>query len=198
MGAIGRIQDSSFNNSRRNTKMAGQKLVVEGSSGVTASQLKDLFRQIEDGGIGHDELQAVLERRDPFLNKFREALVACCFNCVSHGIEERFKLEPMYRPLVVFAYNTQISSDEAVKRIRRENIGLRYVKWHRANFSELLVYAQGPWNGEDYIVALGSETKNQHTTFVPVIFGHKGNRELRIFPRHHDWPKHAGFLAALE
>ena len=45
--------------------MATRKLVVEGSS-VTASQLKDLFRQIEDGSLDSYHIQALLERRDPF------------------------------------------------------------------------------------------------------------------------------------
>lgn len=42
-----------------------QKLVVEGSS-VTASQLKDLFRQINDGSITGPVVQAVLDHRNPF------------------------------------------------------------------------------------------------------------------------------------
>jgi len=43
--------------------MATQKVVVEGSSNVTASQLKDFFRQIEDGSIDGFYMQAILERR---------------------------------------------------------------------------------------------------------------------------------------
>ncbi len=43
--------------------MAAQKVVVEGSYGVTASQLKDFFRQIEDGTIDGLYMQAVLEHR---------------------------------------------------------------------------------------------------------------------------------------
>jgi hypothetical protein len=46
--------------------MATQKVVVEGSSNVAASQLKDLFRQIADGSLTGDHLQAFLERRNPF------------------------------------------------------------------------------------------------------------------------------------
>jgi hypothetical protein len=42
------------------------KVVVEGSSAVTASQLKDLFRQIEDRSITGQHVQAFLEHRDPF------------------------------------------------------------------------------------------------------------------------------------
>ena len=41
--------------------MATQKVVVEGSSGVTASQLKDLFRQIDDGSIDGSYMQSVLD-----------------------------------------------------------------------------------------------------------------------------------------
>lgn len=46
--------------------MATSKVVVEGSSRVTAAQLKDLFRQIEDGSIDGKGLQAFLEHRTPF------------------------------------------------------------------------------------------------------------------------------------
>lgn len=42
-----------------------QKLVVEGSS-VMASQLKDFFRQIDDGSITGPIVQAVLDHRNPF------------------------------------------------------------------------------------------------------------------------------------
>ena len=42
------------------------KTVVVGSSGVTAPQLKDFFRQIEDGSLGHYQIQAMLEHRNPF------------------------------------------------------------------------------------------------------------------------------------
>ncbi len=47
--------------------MAAQKVVVKGSSGVAAAQLKDLFRQIADGSLTGDHLQAFLERRNPFV-----------------------------------------------------------------------------------------------------------------------------------
>lgn len=45
--------------------MANQKVVVEGSS-VTASQMKDLWRQIADGSLRFSHIQALLEHRDPF------------------------------------------------------------------------------------------------------------------------------------
>ena len=41
------------------------KTVVAGSS-VTASQLKELFRQIDDQSLGHAEMQAFIEHRNPF------------------------------------------------------------------------------------------------------------------------------------
>jgi len=46
--------------------MAAKKVVVGGSSGVTASQLSDLFRQIGDRSITGTNMQAFLEHRDPF------------------------------------------------------------------------------------------------------------------------------------
>ncbi|MEN9524267.1 MAG: hypothetical protein RL536_336, partial [Candidatus Parcubacteria bacterium] len=39
--------------------------VVAGSS-VTASQLKDFFRQIDDGSINGIHMQAILEHRNPY------------------------------------------------------------------------------------------------------------------------------------
>ena len=42
-----------------------QKTVIAGST-VSAQQLKDLFRQIADGGITNLHMQAFLERRNPF------------------------------------------------------------------------------------------------------------------------------------
>ena len=43
--------------------MATEKVVVEGSSGVTALQLKDLFRQIGDKSMTGTYLQAALDHR---------------------------------------------------------------------------------------------------------------------------------------
>ncbi|MCC6290980.1 hypothetical protein IT398_02855 [Candidatus Nomurabacteria bacterium] len=45
--------------------MATNKVVVAGSD-VTASQLKDLFRQIDDRSINGEIIQAVLDHRNPF------------------------------------------------------------------------------------------------------------------------------------
>ena len=45
--------------------MAVTKTVVAGST-VSASQLKDLFRQIDDGSINGQIMQAILEHRNPF------------------------------------------------------------------------------------------------------------------------------------
>lgn len=39
------------------------KNVIEGSNKVSAAQLKDLFRQIDEGAITGDHIQALLERR---------------------------------------------------------------------------------------------------------------------------------------
>jgi hypothetical protein len=46
--------------------MAMKNKVVVGGSSVTAGQLEDLFRQIKDGSLGFDEVQAVLEHRNPW------------------------------------------------------------------------------------------------------------------------------------
>lgn len=44
------------------------KNVIGGSNKVSASQLKDFFRQIDEGGITGDHIQAILERKNPFSN----------------------------------------------------------------------------------------------------------------------------------
>jgi len=46
--------------------MATQKVVVGGSY-VTASQMKDFWRQVADGSLNGLHIQALLEHRDPFL-----------------------------------------------------------------------------------------------------------------------------------
>jgi len=45
--------------------MGTEKVLVAGSD-VTASQLKDLFRQIEDGSVGRCHLQAFLDHQNPW------------------------------------------------------------------------------------------------------------------------------------
>ena len=45
--------------------MGTAKVLVAGSN-VSASQLKDLFRQIEDGSLNSDQIQALLDHRNPF------------------------------------------------------------------------------------------------------------------------------------
>ena len=56
--------------------MAIQKIVVEGSSGVTASQLKALFRQIEDGSIDGSYMQSVLDHSIPVTKAVPAALTS--------------------------------------------------------------------------------------------------------------------------
>ncbi len=64
------------------------KTVVGGSS-VTANQLKDFFRQIADGSIGHDEMQAILERCNPLEVSLRGVIAALKFDWVNPDIEKR-------------------------------------------------------------------------------------------------------------
>ena len=63
MSATGLAVPSS--SSTRSTIMATAKVVVAGST-VSASQLKDFFRQIEDGSVNWPIMQAILEHRNPF------------------------------------------------------------------------------------------------------------------------------------
>jgi hypothetical protein len=68
----------------RKMAMSTQKVVVGGSS-VTASQLKDLFRQIEDGSIGGEHLQAFLEHRDSWLKRWTVKDGVIYFTLISNG-----------------------------------------------------------------------------------------------------------------
>lgn len=49
-----------------NNYMATDKVVIEGSSGVTASQLSELFRQIGNGNLKGFHIQQILDHKDPF------------------------------------------------------------------------------------------------------------------------------------
>ncbi len=52
------------------------KNVIEGSNKVSAAQLKDFFRQIEERGITGDHIQAILERRNPFNEDLKIELIS--------------------------------------------------------------------------------------------------------------------------
>ncbi len=56
--------------------MAANKKVVVAGSSVTAGQLKDFFRQVDDGGITYETLQAFLEHQNPFGENITVAPVA--------------------------------------------------------------------------------------------------------------------------
>lgn len=49
-------------------KTMANKTVIEGSNRVSASQLKDFFRQIDENLITGTIVQAILEKRNPFLS----------------------------------------------------------------------------------------------------------------------------------
>lgn len=46
--------------------MAKEKMVIEGSDNVTASQLKELFSQIYTGALNGSQINALLDHRNPF------------------------------------------------------------------------------------------------------------------------------------
>lgn len=47
-------------------QMAKEKMVIEGSDKVTASQMKELFTQIADGTLSGHHIKALLDHRNPF------------------------------------------------------------------------------------------------------------------------------------
>lgn len=73
--------------------MAAQKVVVGGSS-VTALQLKDFFRQIADGSLTGDHVQAMLAHRNPFEPKFEKVPEAKKVLCLHRTLSVGSSQEP--------------------------------------------------------------------------------------------------------
>ncbi len=164
------------------------KLVVSGST-VTVGQLKDFFRQMEDGSIGYEEVQALLERRNPFERTLRAAITACRFDWVNSNIEEHFTLEPIRRERKVFHFDRSISSEDAVKQMEKEG-------WSPANLAELLDYGKNEWNSKDWVVALGSSAQIDGDRNVPCLYRNDAGRNLYLPWWSGGWVGYCRFLAA--
>lgn len=170
---------------RRTTKMA-EKTVVSGST-VTVGQLKDLFRQIADGSIGFEEMEATLTHQ--FENTLHAVIAACNLDWVNPNIEKHFTLEPVRKERKAFHFGCNISSDEAERHMKAEG-------WNPANLAELIAYAKDEWNGKDWVVALGSSAQFDGLCHVPILCRHSAERDLNLYWRGRVWSRYSRFLAA--
>ena len=64
--AILALEETVLQNLRKKEKIMANKKMVIGGSSLTASQMKDFFRQVEEGSVTSCMFQAFLERRNPF------------------------------------------------------------------------------------------------------------------------------------
>jgi hypothetical protein len=107
--------------------MAMANVVVEGSN-VSASQLKDFFRKIEDGSINRQELQAFLEGRNPFnlgllraytIESFKKQVPELDWEGWTIDEKDLKALELRYLdPSMIKLVNGLDSSEEIVRRLR--------------------------------------------------------------------------------
>lgn len=83
----------------------------------------------------------------------KQAIKAAKLDWVNTDIEENFSYgEPRNADYKLFHFDNLIAFDEVVKEIEKEG-------YSPATLSELLAYAKDGWNGEDWIVALGSSAQ---------------------------------------
>lgn len=105
-----------------------------------------------------------------------EAIESCKFNWVNPDIEKHFILEPSrstdHR---VFHFGRVVSSEDAAEDIKREG-------YLPANLTELLQYAVNGWEGQDWVVALGSVAGVSGRRFVPCLYVDDRERRLDL-----DW-----------
>lgn len=73
----------------------------------------------------------------------------------------------LYRP------NKIVSSKEVEEYAEEHNM-------RPANLYELLTYAKDGWNGEDYVVALGSSAVVSDSRSVPFLYGNDARRDLDL------------------
>jgi len=164
------------------------KTVVSGST-VTVGQLKDFFRQIADGGIGFEEMEATLAHR--FFEKTLRAVIAACkFDWVNPNVEKHFTLEPVRKERKVFHFDQVVSSEEAERRMKAEE------GWEPANLAELLDYVKSEWNGKDWVVALGSSARIGGGRCVPCLCRGGAERVLHLSWWSDGWRGDYRFLAA--
>jgi hypothetical protein len=178
------------------------KKVIEGSDKVSASQLKDFFRQIEEGGITGNHIQAILERRNPFaetLEAKQNSSVRQFFQLEIDGTktleqmiadgkydwknsdinEKNFPIKDKTKrtaTIELFHFVKDISSENAIKAMAKED-------FRPATIEELLALgAKQPELQKEFpIIALGSVWRLPFgLRGVPGLYWSDSGRELNL------------------
>lgn len=130
-----------------------------------------------------------------------QAIKAAKFDWVNEDIESYFSYrKPRNADYKLFDFDYEISSVDAVSHIEKEG-------YNPATVSELLAYAKDGWDGEDWVVALGSVAEfclvrsvvglNRHGAKRRVPFLGRGgaDRSLGLRWWGSRWLRHDRFLA---
>ena len=166
-----------------------KKNVIEGSNKVSASQLKDFFRQIDEGGINGDQIQAILERRNPFGHTLELKSRPISTNEILYEIEVdgtktlnqlnkkcNYKFEvttPTFDDFIIinktkrkifiklFNYNDRLTSFEITEKMLKEN-------FQPSTLEEILclVDYQPQLRTQFSIVALGTVTGDEEVSIL--------------------------------
>ena len=115
------------------------KTVIEGST-VSASQLKDFFRQIDEGSLTGPHLQAFIEHRNPFEPKFVSVFYPATLIAKGWTIEsDRENLPADWNPKSVKIISplkkggSVITGEESIKRLSKEPLLGARGFWHYWN-----------------------------------------------------------------
>ncbi len=177
-----------------------KKNVIEGSNKVSASQLKDFFRQIDEGSITGDHIQAILERRN-FFNEnpeltliskkeklyeievdgtktFDELNKKCNyeFECSEPTFDDFSIINKVKRKsfIKLFNFDDKFTSFEIIEKMLNENFQPSTLE------ENLCLVAREPQLRTQFsIVALGSLT-NDDTSNVPILI--QGSRTIETVP----------------
>lgn len=111
----------------------------------------------------------------------KQAIKDAKFNWVSEDIEKHFSYgQPRNADYKLFHFDHEITSKNAIKEIEKEG-------YSPATLSELLAYAKDGWNGEDWIVALGSSAQFDLIRRVVCLDGFGAGRRVILSRWGGDW-----------
>lgn len=113
------------------------------------------------------------------------------FDYVNQDIESNFTVEPIRGEFKVFHFDRHISSEDAVKEIEKAG-------YLPAKLTELLSFASKEWNGEDWVVALGSVAKVDGYRNVSALDGDDLERDLDLNYWDGGWRDGCRFLGVKE
>lgn len=122
------------------------------------------------------------------LKTLKEVIKSCKFDWVNPNIETNFSSEPIREGTKVFHFNRLISSEDAIKEMKKEG-------YEPANLSELLQYAQQNRWKDEQVVALGSVAEVYGDRDAACLCVDGRGRSLRLFWWGDDWSAGCRFLA---